>query len=243
MDNDKRFVVLDCETTGLSHKGDYPDRVVEIGAIEVVNRKQTGAQFHYYVDPERDIPAAATRVHGLASEDLEGAPTFREIAAEFLNFVRGSTLVIHNAPFDMGFLDFELERINLEKLSDVCDVIDTLEMARKKYSGARNSLDALCKRYGIDNSHRELHGALLDSKILIDVFLAMTTDQSSLEFDQEQAIESTKQLLTSINRVPSDISGQLKTISATKNEIALHNKVLTNQSKRSGVTSAWELEV
>ena len=167
--NELREIVLDTETTGLSAKDG--DRIVEIGCIELLNHIPTGRQFHTHLNPERDMPEGAFRVHGLSTEFLADKPLFHQVAQEFLDFLDKATLVIHNAPFDMGFLDMELQRIGRDPLSN--PVIDTVQLARQKHPGARVGLDALCKHYNIDNSHRTLHGALLDSEILAEVYLEL----------------------------------------------------------------------
>lgn len=175
-----RQIVLDTETTGLDPAQGH--RVIEIGCIELLNRRLTRRQFHVYLQPDRAIDADAIRVHGLTSEFLASQPRFPDIADEFLNFVRGAELIIHNAPFDLGFLNHELRRCGRGQtvLEQICQIEDTLLMARQRHPGQRNSLDALCKRYSIDNAQRTLHGALLDAEILADVYLAMTRQQDSL---------------------------------------------------------------
>ena len=176
-----RQIVLDTETTGLEWaKG---ERVVEIGCVEMVNRTLTGNDFHEYLNPERLMSADAERVHGLSSEFLADKPKFAEVAERFVDYVRGAELVIHNAPFDVGFLNAELARCSLEPLEAICTVVDTLKMARQMYPGKRASLDALCERFEVNNAHRTLHGALLDARILADVYLAMTRGQDSLDMD------------------------------------------------------------
>ena len=182
----ERQVVLDTETTGLDPAQGH--RVIEIGCIELRNRRQTEQRFHTYLRPERAIDEGAIRVHGLTNEFLADQPRFAEIAEQFLEFVRGAELIIHNAPFDLGFLNRELQRCGRGQsvLEQLCTVEDTLLLARQRHPGQRNNLDALCKRYGIDNSQRTLHGALLDAEILADVYLAMTRQQDSL-FVQESA--------------------------------------------------------
>ena len=172
-----RQVVLDTETTGLEPEQGH--RVIELGAVEIVDRRLTGSHFHRYVNPERPIDDAAFEVHGLTLERLAKEPRFTDVALEFLEFVRGAELIIHNAPFDIAFVDFELGLLPdtdgiPSSIRDICKVTDTLEMARRRHPGQQNSLDALCRRYGADNSQRELHGALLDAEILADVYLLMT---------------------------------------------------------------------
>jgi DNA polymerase III subunit epsilon len=182
-----RQIVLDTETTGLEPELDH--RVIEIGCIELVNRRATGRSFHRYLNPERDIDDGALAVHGISRTDLDGQPRFAQIAEELLGFLAGAELVIHNAAFDVGFIDRELARLPGEprQLASICQVLDTLALARELHPGQRNSLDALCKRYGVDNSARELHGALLDARILADVYLAMTGGQGALALTEAEA--------------------------------------------------------
>src|SRR5262245_54728874 len=175
-----RQVVLDTETTGLEPEQGH--RVIEIGCVELVNRRKTGRRFHRYLRPDRLIDRAAQHVHGITDEFLAQQPRFAEVVDELIQFISGAELVIHNAAFDIAFLDSELKRLSgsVRQMSDICTVIDTLPLARQMHPGQRNSLDALCKRYEVDNSHRELHGALLDARILADVYLAMTGGQVGL---------------------------------------------------------------
>lgn len=174
-----RQVVLDTETTGLSVADGH--RIIEIGCVELANRRLTGRTLHHFVNPERDIDQGAIEVHGITLDQLSDKPRFAEVAREFLDFVSGSELLIHNAPFDVGFLDAELDRLSLPGIREVAGAVtDTLAMARELHPGRRNSLDALCDRYGISNAHRTLHGALLDAELLADVYLAMTRGQDSL---------------------------------------------------------------
>ncbi|MHB8473284.1 MAG: DNA polymerase III subunit epsilon [Gammaproteobacteria bacterium] len=178
-----RQIVLDTETTGLDPAQGH--RVIEIGCVELVNRRASGKRFHQYLQPDREIDAGAVEVHGITTAFLADKPRFAEIAAEFIEFIKGAELVIHNAPFDIGFLNHELARLadGFGTVGDHCSVIDTLALARQLHSGQKNNLDALCKRYFIDNSQRELHGALLDAEILADVYLAMTGGQATLSLD------------------------------------------------------------
>ncbi|MDP2903904.1 MAG: DNA polymerase III subunit epsilon [Methylovulum sp.] len=175
-----RIVVLDTETTGLNPQEGH--RIIEIGCVEMLNRRLTGNRFHVYINPDKIIDDGAIAVHGITNKFLEDKSRFKDIFADFIAFIQGAELVIHNAPFDIGFINHEFSQLeNFGKtVADYCAVFDTLGFARKKHPGQRNSLDALCKRYGIDNSHRDLHGALLDAQILADVFLLMTGGQSSL---------------------------------------------------------------
>ncbi|NNM01854.1 MAG: DNA polymerase III subunit epsilon [Gammaproteobacteria bacterium] len=173
-----RQIVLDTETTGLDPSAGH--RIIEVGCIEMIDRRLTDNSFHQYLNPDREIDAGAQEVHGISLEKLQGQPRFGDIAADLVEYLRGAELIIHNAPFDVGFLDMELERAGLAPLAEVCSVVDTLVMARELHPGQRNNLDALCRRYEVDNSTRQLHGALLDAGILADVYLAMTGGQTSL---------------------------------------------------------------
>ena len=185
-----RQIVLDTETTGL--EPELGHRVIEIGCVELVNRRATGRTFHRYLNPEREIDDAALAVHGISRSELDGQPRFAEIHEELLAFVADAELVIHNAEFDVAFLDAELGRVpgEMRRVASVCQILDTLALAREMHPGQRNSLDALCKRYEVDNSHRELHGALLDARILADVYLAMTGGQGALALTE--AVSATR---------------------------------------------------
>lgn len=176
-----RQIVLDTETTGLDPESGH--RIIEIGCIEIANRRITDRRYHQYINPEREIDPGAIEVHGLTTEFLATKPAFAEVAEEFLDFVRGAELIIHNAPFDTAFLDYELKLFGEEwgSVHDYCRVFDTLRLAREIHPGQRNSLDALCRRYQVDNTHREQHGALLDAELLADVYLAMTGGQVDLQ--------------------------------------------------------------
>jgi DNA polymerase-3 subunit epsilon len=181
-----RQIVLDTETTGLEVSQGH--RIIEIGCIELINRRITGNHWHYYVNPDRAVDSGAFEVHGISGEFLQDKPRFSELAEEFHSYVAGAELVIHNAPFDVGFLnnEFALLESQFAALDKNCSILDTLLLARQKHPGQKNNLDALCKRYGIDNSNRSLHGALLDARILAEVYLAMTGGQTSLGLDAEQ---------------------------------------------------------
>ncbi len=180
-----RQILLDTETTGLSPEDGH--RIIEIGCVEMVERRYTGNNFHHYLNPEREIDAEALAVHGIDEAMLRSKPRFADIAEDFIDYIRGAELLIHNAPFDVGFLNHELALLSPSpgRVEDFATVVDTLELARKLHPGARNSLDALCKRYGVDNSGRELHGALLDSQLLGDVYLAMTGGQIDLGLEAD----------------------------------------------------------
>ncbi|TCO83464.1 DNA polymerase-3 subunit epsilon [Plasticicumulans lactativorans] len=183
-----RQIVLDTETTGLEAAQGH--RIIEIGCVELDNRRPTGRTFHHYLNPEREIDAGAVEVHGITSAFLADKPRFADVVDELLDFIGGAELVIHNAAFDVGFLDCELVRAGdrYGRVSDHCTVLDTLVLARTRHPGARNSLDALCKRYGVDNTRREFHGALLDARILADVYLAMTGGQVAMSLDVEPVV-------------------------------------------------------
>ena len=218
-----RQIVLDTETTGLDPQQGH--RVIEIGCVEIDNRRLTGRHFHYYLNPDRDIDEGAIEVHGLTTEFLADKLRFPQIADEFLNFIRGAELVIHNAPFDMGFLNNEFDLMNAGHgpLEQHCAVVDSLALARQKHPGQRNSLDALCKRYEVDNSQRELHGALLDAEILADVYLAMTGGQTRLQLGTEE------QLVTASERQARTFDKKrapLKVIRADSEELSEHQKRL-----------------
>ncbi|MDD1611219.1 MAG: DNA polymerase III subunit epsilon, partial [Methylococcaceae bacterium] len=198
-----RIVVLDTETTGLNPQEGH--RIIEIGCVELVKRRLTGKRFHVYINPDRIIDEGAIAVHGITNQFLDDKPHFEQIVEDFIAFIKGAELVIHNAPFDVGFINHELSRLNNKAgtVADYSEVFDTLAYARKKHPGQRNSLDALCKRYGIDNSHRDLHGALLDAEILADVFLLMTGGQSSL-LDEGQSGMGESSINMDVIRVSAD---------------------------------------
>ncbi len=182
-----RQIVLDTETTGLETSQGH--RIIEIGCVELVERRITANHWHYYMNPEREVDTGAYEVHGISNEFLQDKPLFADLADKFLEYIAGAELIIHNALFDVGFLNYELSLLDDGKppIESVCSVLDTLMMARQKHPGQKNSLDALCKRYDIDNSHRSVHGALLDARILADVYLFMTGGQTSLGLDQVEA--------------------------------------------------------
>lgn len=217
-----RQVVLDTETTGI---GDG-HRIIEIGCVELVNRKLTGRHYHQYINPQRLVDPEAMEVHGITDEFLEDKPLFEHVASDFLAFIKGAQLVIHNAPFDVGFMDMEFSRLRgFPKTRDVCSVLDTLVLAREMHPGQRNSLDALCRRYGIDNSHRELHGALLDSEILADVYLFMTGGQTALVLDEDKG-DKEKGEGESIIRVDAQIAQNLPSWQVSSTEKAAHDEFL-----------------
>ena len=220
-----RQVVLDTETTGLEPEQGH--RVIEVGAVEILDRRPTGERLQLYINPHREIDDAAFEIHGLDSEFLADKPPFADVAARFLDFVKDAEVVIHNAPFDVTFIDYELslleDRSDTQHLADVCQVTDSLALARRKHPGQKNSLDALCRRYDIDNSARELHGALLDAEILADVYLAMTGGQLSLfgDDDANRALDAEDELI----RLPED-RPPLLVLTATAEELAAHDAYL-----------------
>jgi DNA polymerase-3 subunit epsilon len=232
-----RQVVLDTETTGLELEQDH--RIIEIGGVELINRRPTGRTFHRYLCPEREVEDGALRVHGLNREFLDSQPRFAEIAEELLTFIAGAELIIHNAPFDVAFLDMELRRLpgNVRFVNDVCTVLDTLAMARNMHPGQRNSLDALCRRYTIDNSHRELHGALLDARLLTDVYLAMTGGQGALVLggDDSERLSPSEIVIRAVRP-----SIPLLVIYATQEEVRAHDHYLGVIDAASGGQCLWK---
>src|SRR5580704_2803150 len=231
-----RQIVLDTETTGLEVEQQH--RVIEIGCVELVNRRLTGRTYHQYLNPERDIDEGAQQVHGLSRETLTKQPLFGEVHAEFLEFIRDAELIIHNAPFDVAFLNAELARIELEhKIGDLCRVLDTLALARQMHPGQRNSLDALCKRYSVDNSQREYHGALLDARILADVYLAMTGGQGSLTLSAESDTVRSRARQAAPMRAATDI--RIVVINANEEETAAHEQILALLDKASSGKTVW----
>ncbi|MFD2228643.1 DNA polymerase III subunit epsilon [Alkalimarinus sediminis] len=230
-----RQIVLDTETTGIEPSQGH--RIIEIGCVELVDRKLTGNHYHQYINPEREIDSGAIEVHGITNEYLADKPLFKDIYAEFLAFIDGAELVIHNAPFDIGFINHEFALLHNGpgNVEQYCGVLDTLVMARKKHPGQRNSLDALCKRYGIDNSMRDLHGALLDSEILADVYLLMTGGQTMLSLGGEEGTEQ----VTGIQRL-SPGRAPLQVIRASEDELAAHENRLDAIDKKAG-SAIWRL--
>jgi DNA polymerase III subunit epsilon len=231
-----RQVVLDTETTGLEVEQGH--RIIEIGCIELVNRRRTNRTLHYYLQPDREIDPGATEVHGISAAMLADKPRFVEVAGEFLEFVAGAELVIHNAAFDVGFLNADLRQADLTAaaVGEHCVVVDTLAIARRLHPGQRNSLDALCKRYGVDNSGREFHGALLDAELLADVYLAMTGGQAALLLDQHgsEAARSNE-----VARTFSREGITLPVIRATAEELADHERQLDLIDRQSGGKALW----
>lgn len=234
-----RQVVLDVETTGLEAAAGH--RIIEIGCVELVNRRPTAQRFHRYLNPEREIDAGALAVHGIELARLTQAPKFAEIAVDLLTFIEGAELIIHNAPFDVGFLDAELARLPgaTRTVAGICKVLDTLSLARSLHPGQRNSLDALCKRYGVDNTKRELHGALLDAGILVDVYLAMTGGQSTFALDmagRDQQQQSRGPASLGIQRAA---GGRLVVTEPSPDEMRLHEAMLDLIHKTSHGKALW----
>ncbi|WP_392560086.1 DNA polymerase III subunit epsilon [Orbus mooreae] len=237
-----RQIVLDTETTGMNQDGKNHyegHKIIEIGAVEVVNRRLTGNHFHVYLNPQRLVDPEAFAVHGISDEFLQDKPLFSDVANDFIQFIDGSELIIHNASFDVGFMDYEFRLANVDFITAKhCVVTDTLAMARKIFPGKRNNLDVLCERYQIDNSHRTLHGALLDAEILAEVYLAMTGGQTSLSFNHEDGGQ--------VNSASGQGGAQkihrdhfnLKIIKASDDELVIHNEWLDKIDKKSG-GSIW----
>jgi DNA polymerase III subunit epsilon len=230
-----RQVVLDTETTGLEVEQQH--RVIEIGCVELFNRRLTGRSFHKYLNPERDIEEGAVQVHGLTRERLAKEPVFSEVHLELLEFVRDAELIIHNAPFDVAFLDAELKRIDAaHRVADLCRVLDTLALARQMHPGQRNSLDALCKRYSVDNSQREYHGALLDARILAEVYLAMTGGQGSLTLSAESDTVRSRARHAAPMR---SLDMRIVVVNANEEETAAHEQILALLDKASSGKTVW----
>ena len=230
-----RQVVLDTETTGLEVEQQH--RIIEIGCVELFNRRLTGRTYHQYLNPERDIDEGAQQVHGLTRETLAKEPTFAQVQPEFLEFVRDAELIIHNAPFDVAFLNAELARVErANKIDQLCRVLDTLALARQMHPGQRNNLDALCKRYSVDNSHRDYHGALLDARILAEVYLAMTGGQAKLTLSAESESNALARR-SGPARVSSDV--RIAVIRADETELIAHEHVLALLDQASRGQTVW----
>jgi DNA polymerase-3 subunit epsilon len=219
-----RQIVLDTETTGLNPR--TGDRVIEVGCVELHNRMLTGNNFHAYINPDRDSEESALAVHGLTTEFLRDKPRFAEIAPQLREYIQGAEVIIHNAPFDLGFLNAEFKLLGLPTFTEHCaSVIDTLVNAKEMHPGKRNSLDALCDRYGVSNAHRKLHGALLDAELLADVYLSMTRGQNSLSMDMEEEITSEDGLLEAVPLAA------ILVLAAGAEDVAEHDKVLSGLDK------------
>ncbi|TVS09199.1 MAG: DNA polymerase III subunit epsilon [Gammaproteobacteria bacterium] len=232
-----RQVVLDTETTGL--EPELGHRVIEIGCVEIIGRRITDRKFHTYINPERDVDEGAVEVHGLTRERLETEPKFADVVEAFVDFIRGAEVIIHNAPFDVGFLEHEFALLTSSPgcMVDLCEVVDSLTLARRRHPGQRNSLDALCRRYGIDNSQRELHGALLDAEILAEVYLVMTGGQTDLSLDAETSPSRADEQAI-VMRLPAD-RPQLRVLRANDEELARHEQLLDVMAKHGGVVPLW----
>ncbi|MEY5029216.1 MAG: polymerase subunit epsilon [Pseudomonadota bacterium] len=233
-----RQIVLDTETTGLSAEGG--DRIIEIGCVELFNRKLTGNNLHFYINPERDSHEDALKVHGISNEFLRDKPKFAELIDEILAYVQGAEVIIHNAPFDLGFLNKEFDRLGHPPFKTFVDgVIDTLVMAKEMFPGKRNSLDALCDRLEVDNSGRTLHGALLDAELLADVYINLTRGQEALLMETASDTQTTNVQGTT---APIDLSVfTLPVVSANEQEVQEHVAVLTQMDKSSGGKTVWRL--
>lgn len=232
-----RQIVLDTETTGLEVSQGH--RIIEIGCVELENRQLTGRHFHRYINPERDIDAGAIEVHGITATFLADKPVFSAVAKDFVDFVDGAELIIHNAPFDIGFLDSELSRLDRAAvpLAQRCEITDTLIMARSRHPGQRNSLDALCQRYAVDNSSRDLHGALLDAEILADVYLTMTGGQTALALGGDDGDSQGRSRPRGLIRLPKD-RPRLPVVEPSESELAAHEAQLDSIAA-AGIEPLW----
>ncbi len=231
--SNQRIVVLDTETTGMNKEGGphyEGHRIIEIGAVEIINRKLTGRHFHVYIKPDREVDPEAIAVHGITDDFLKDKPDYADIHDEFVAFIEGAELVAHNASFDVGFMDHEFQMLNASnaKTETFCKITDTLAMAKKIFPGKRNNLDVLCERYGIDNSHRTLHGALLDAEILADVYLLMTGGQTSMRFGGN---DNSQGAFDGIRRIERE-GISLKIIKANADELTEHEEQLEKIAKK-----------
>lgn len=235
-----RYIVLDTETTGININDG--NRIIEIGCLELEGRVPTGRHYHVYLQPDRPSEEGALAIHGITDEFLKDKPRFKDVADEFFEFIKGAELIIHNAPFDIGYINHEFALLGQTERSDIsqhCTILDTLVMARERHPGQRNSLDALCKRYGVDNSGRELHGALLDAQILAEVYLAMTGGQSNLSLAGDGGDEGGGFVkVTPVRRIAADRAA-LPVLAASAQELEAHQQFLDKIKKASGVELAW----
>ena len=233
----KKYIILDTETTGLEVEQGH--RVIEIGAVLLNDRKKSEEHFHSYLNPERLIDEEASKVHGISNQDLEDKPLFQEIAEEFLEFIQGSTLVIHNADFDIGFLNNELNLVSSKypKLEEICEVIDSLSLAREKFPGQRNSLDALANRFDVTGYDRTYHGALLDANILADVYMFLTGGQSNFKFSNGNSTPSLEQKKSNKEFLTNGF--KIKKIESSKDDIKEHNKRLDDITSRNNIDTIW----
>jgi DNA polymerase III subunit epsilon len=231
-----RQIILDTETTGLSPKNG--DRIVEIGCIELLNRRLTGNSLHFYINPERDIPEEAARIHGLRAEFLSDKPIFKDLAEEIISFTKDAEVIIHNASFDMGFLDMEFRKAGYPLFSSmISGVIDTLKDAQQMFPGKRNNLDALCQRFEVRNDHRTFHGALLDAELLAEVYLCMTRGQNDLGMEANDNSEQNSSQMQFLSELPKN----LKIIKADLNELSEHQEVLQDIQKKSKKEPIWNI--
>jgi len=237
-----RQIVLDTETTGLETSRGH--RIIEIGCVELIGRKHTRQHFHQYINPEREVDEGALQIHGITNDFLADKPVFASIVDDFLDYVNGAELIIHNAMFDIGFLDYELSLLNnkLKSITEICSIVDSLALARKKHPGQKNSLDALCKRYEVDNSNRELHGALLDSEILADVYLRMTGGQTALLLDAQRDDDTGVVTAAPEKLRLSSTRKKLPVIQPSKKELAQHSKLLDRINETSAGKCVWKVE-
>lgn len=233
-----RQIILDTETTGLEPTQGH--KIIEIGCVEMIDRKLTGNHYHVYINPQREIDDGAIEVHGITNEFLQDKPLFKDVVDDFLEYVKDSELVIHNAPFDIGFLNHELKQLPKPPgvMSDFCSVLDTLVLARQMHPGQKNNLDALCRRYYIDNSHRDLHGALLDSEILAEVYLGMTGGQTDLTLTHKQDYLTANRDEAGIRRLPENRLA-FKVLKSSAKELEAHDAYLSELSKENGGKILW----
>ena len=232
-----RQIVLDTETTGLEPSQGH--RIIEIGCVELIDRRLTGNNYHQYLNPDREIDEGAIEVHGITNEHLADKPRFHEVVEDFVNYIRGAELIIHNAPFDVGFINHELSLLkHTDSVSSLCTVIDTLTMARKMHPGQKNNLDALCNRYNVNNTHRELHGALLDAEILADVYLAMTGGQTALSLGGSEETSAGGMAVVATHKPVDTARSVLRVIRASESEYVAHLQRLDAIDKASG-GSVW----
>ena len=234
-----RQIVLDTETTGLETSANH--RIIEIGAVELVNRKHTNQSFHVYINPQREVDEGAASIHGMTLEDLKDKPLFKDIVEDFIQFIDGAELIIHNAPFDVGFLNHEFKLLSEKPalVEDLCKITDSLALAREFHPGQRNNLDSLCKRYGIDNSLRTLHGALLDAEILADVYLAMTGGQITFLADSDEINFDKSAAQGKLNKKKRNEKLKLAVIQARPDELAEHEAWLDFLDENSENGSLW----
>jgi len=233
-----RQIILDTETTGLEPTRGH--KIIEIGCVEMIDRKLTGNHFHVYINPQREVEEGAIEVHGITNEFLQDKPLFKDVVQDFIDYVKDSELVIHNAPFDIGFLNHEIKMLKkpLGEMTDFCRVLDTLVLARQMHPGQKNSLDALCKRYFIDNSHREVHGALLDSEILAEVYLGMTGGQTDLTLTHKQDYLTSNRDSGGIRRLAKERL-PFKVVTASTDEQSEHDAYMKSMAEQNGGKVIW----